>query len=303
MFSLCEILPRPWPTIDVLDVGASDIPGEPAAYHKLVRQGVARVTGFEAVEEECRKLNSSAPETQRFLPYAVGNGSTGTFRQCNIPATSSLFEPNRTLLDRFQNLGEFTRVVRESLVETRRLDDIAEVESADYLKLDVQGAEYDVIEGAARVLSSTLVVHTEVEFVPLYLGQPLFAEVDQALRRQGFCFHRFTGLAGRTFKPMIAHNDPNALLSQMLWADAVYVRDWMHWDALNAGQLLKTALILHDVYGSADLCMIALAQHDRKTGSAICGPYLRRLQNAESGQRAPRAPLAAERRNEYAPAR
>jgi FkbM family methyltransferase len=280
MFSLDQILPHPLPSIHVVDVGASDLPGCPPVYQPLIEKGAVRVTGFEPVEEECRKLNAANGAVHTYLPCAVGDGTRGTFRQCNFPATSSLFEPNRTLLDRFQNLGEFTRVVRECPIETRRLDDIAEVQGVDYLKLDVQGAEYAVIQGAARTLASTLVVHTEVEFVPLYVGQPLFAEVDQALRRNGFCFHRFAGIAGRAFKPMIAHNDPNALLSQMLWADAVYVRDWMRWESSTAEELLKLALILHDVYASFDLCMIALAQFDRRGGSALCGRYLQDLQCA-----------------------
>lgn len=277
MFSLCEILPQPLPGIHVVDVGASELPGCPPMYQTLVEKGLARITGFEPVEEECRKLNSGNGSIHTWLPYAVGNGATGTFRQCSFPATSSLFEPNRALIDRFQNLGEFTRVVREFPIETHRLDDIPGLEAVDYIKLDVQGAECDVIEGAARTLASTLVVQTEVEFVPMYIGQPLFAEVDQALRRNGFCFHRFAGVAGRTFKPMMANHDPNAMLSQMLWADAVYVRDWMRWESLTTAQLLKLALILHDVYRSADVCMLALAQFDRGSGSELCGRYLQRL--------------------------
>jgi len=277
MFSLDQILPRPLPKIHVVDVGASDLPGSPPVYHPLVEKGFTRITGFEPVEEECSKLNAVKGAAHTYLPYAVGDGSQGTFRLCNFTVTSSLLEPNRALLDRFQNLGEFTRVVRECPIQTRRLDDISEVQEVDYIKLDVQGAEYAVIQGASRTLASTLVVHTEVEFVPLYIGQPLFAEVDQELRRNGFCFHRFAGLAGRTFKPMVAHNDPNAMLSQMLWADAVYVRDWMRWDSLTADQLLRMALILHEVYGSFDLCMIALAQFDRRSGGALCGQYLQQL--------------------------
>ena len=46
----------------------------------------------------------------------------------------------------------------------------------------MQGAERDVIEGASDTLKGVSVVHTGVEFVPLYEGQSLFAEVDQALR-------------------------------------------------------------------------------------------------------------------------
>ena len=277
MFSLCEILPKPLPSIHVVDVGAMALDGVPPPYNGLLTGGVARVTGFEPVEEECRKLNAASAGAHTFLPYAVGDGTTRTFRECNFSMTSSLYEPNTALLDRFQNLGELTRVVKQFPVETRRLDDLAEVRGVDYLKLDVQGAECDVIEGAPQVLSHTLVVHTEVEFVPLYIGQPLFAEVDQALRRNGFCFHRFAGLAGRAFKPLVYQNNVNAMLSQALWADAIYVRNWMDWESLRPEQLLKLALILHDVYSSCDLCLVALDYFDRKTGGALRARYLGRL--------------------------
>ena len=277
MFSLCEILPKPLPSIHVVDVGAMAVEGMLPPYNPLLTAGVARVTGFEPVEEECKKLNATSGPVHSFLPYALADGTVRTFRQCNFSMTSSLYQPNTALLDLFQNLGELTRVVKQSPLPTYRLDDLPQVREVDYLKLDVQGAECDVIDGGAEALSYTLVVHTEVEFVPLYIGQPLFAEVDQALRRKGFCFHRFAGIAGRAFKPLIYQNNINAMLSQALWAEAIYVRDWMNWESLSAEQLLKLALILHDVYSSCDLCLVALDQFDRKSGGALRGRYVERL--------------------------
>ena len=55
-------------------------------------------------------------------------------------------------------------------------------------------------------------MQTEVEFVPLYKKQPLFAEVDIALRELGFVFHRFGGMAGRTMKPLVVTSNPFQVL-------------------------------------------------------------------------------------------
>src|SRR5262249_49269140 len=151
--------------------------------------------------------------------------------ECNFSMTSSLFEPNTALLAKFQNLEEAVRVVERWPVETKRLDDIPEVRETDFLKVDVQGAELLVFRGGERMLNDVLVVQTEVEFVPLYKDQPLFADVDTFLRGRGFQFHRMSW-TGRTFKPLILNNDANAAMSQMLWGDAIYVRDFMAFDQL-----------------------------------------------------------------------
>ena len=197
--------------------------------------------------------------------------------------TSSLLEPDSALLDKFQKLGNLVQVVKTHRVETRRLDDIAEVAGADYLKVDVQGGEMLVFGGAVELLKSVLVINTEVEFVPLYKQQPLFADIDTFLRAHGFLLHRLS-FTGRTFKPLIWNNDLNSMMSQVLWGDAIYVRDFMRFDQLSAEALLKVAAILHENHGSLDLAAVALAAHDQKTGSQLHARYLQALVGASRKQ-------------------
>jgi len=279
-FHLTELLaPKPPmteavpPVITVVDVGALPLPGAREFYAGLIDQGLCRVIGFEPAGDACERLNEEHGNDHTFLPYFIGNGEKGTFRLCNPEMTSSLFEPNTALLEKFQNLAELTQVVERSEVETRRLDDVEEARAADMVKLDVQGAELDVIENADAVLENAVVVHTEVEFVPMYKDQPLFAEVDQALRARGFSFHKFMGFAGRAFKPLIV-GDQNALASQYLWSEAVYVKDFMALEVLTAEQILKQAIILHEVYGSCDMAHHILAEYDRKSGDSLAQRYL-----------------------------
>jgi hypothetical protein len=183
------------------------------------------------------------------------------------------------LLEKFQNLSELVQVVERTTVSTKRLDDIDEVQNADYLKIDVQGAEVDVFNGAKNLLADIMIVHTEVEFVPLYINQPLFAEVDQILRKHGFLFHKFCrgGMVGRNFKPLIVNNNINQSLSQVLWSDVIYVKNFLHYDQMPPGKLLKLAVILHDVYGSYDLVHYILQQYDKHTSRKCAEQYLRLL--------------------------
>jgi FkbM family methyltransferase len=274
MFDLLQLTP-PFGKIQVVDVGAMDLGAE--IYDPLLKAGVAEVIGFECVQAECDRLNAMRRDSRTYLPYAIGDGRERDFHECNFPMTSSLLEPHTVLLDQFQNLENLTQVVKKHRLLTRRLDEIPEIRSADFLKLDVQGAELDVLNGGDRVLADALVVHTEVEFVEMYKGQPLFAEVDQRLRKSGFVFHRFAGLAGRTFKPLVVNHDINVALSQTLWGDAVYVKDFMAFDRLPPEKLLRLAAILHLVYGSYDLALRALQAYDRQSASVVAESYFQRL--------------------------
>ena len=256
------------PPVKIVDVGAMDIGGKESPHVRLVRAGKASLVGFEPVAAECERLNALDP-AQKYLPFAVGDGGDAVLRECNFPMTSSLYEPNTALLEKFQALAELTTVVRRIPLQTRRLDDVAEAAGAEYLKLDVQGAELDILKGAQRLMASVLVVHTEVAFVPLYRDQPLFADVDAELRRHGLVFHRFMGISGRAYKPFLKNNDPSDPISQFLWADAVYIRDFMRFGELAPAQLLQLALIVNECYISFDLAALALRAHDEATGGTL----------------------------------
>ena len=54
------------------------------------------------------------------------------------------------------------------------------------LKIDVQGAELDVLRGCGELLALFRYVYVELSFVPLYTGQPLSDEVIAFLRAAGF---------------------------------------------------------------------------------------------------------------------
>lgn len=264
------------PPLKIVDVGAMSLGEGHDAYSPLVKAFPCEIVGFEPVAAEWEKLVAMNIPGHTYLPYFVGDGTVRTFHECNSSMTSSMFEPNTALLEKFQALEELTRVVRTATVETRRLDDLPETVGCVFLKIDVQGAELMVLSGAETRLKDVLVIHTEVEFVPLYKGQPMFADIDIFLRGRGFAFHKVK-LFGRTFKPLIPNNNIYAALSQNLWGDAVYVRDFMTFDTLPPEALLKIAIICHENYESYDLAGVALEDYDRKMGTGLQMDYLRAL--------------------------
>jgi hypothetical protein len=76
---------------------------------------------------------------------------------------------------------------------------------------------------------------------------------------------------------MLFNNSIYALVNQLIWADAVYVRDFMAFMDLPAESLLKLAAILHENFQSFDLAALALDAYDKQTGSALQLAYLQRV--------------------------
>jgi protein O-GlcNAc transferase len=275
LFSFLDMLGRAAPRLDVVDVGAMWMGEENCAYRPLLRH--AHVVGFEPVPEECAKLNKLGLRNHTYLPYFIGDGGEGTFYLTAAPMCSSLYEPNMRLLSRFYEVDELTRPVATSRVQTKRLDDIPEIGGVDFLKVDVQGGELGVIKGAERLLRTALVVQTEVEFIEMYIGQPLFAEVDQEMRRQGYVLHIMGHACGRPMKPIAPGGRADQMVNQAMWTDAVYVKDFMRLKELSQEQLVKMAVILHELYGSVDLAALCLQHHDAKVNKGLWKAYMTRL--------------------------
>jgi FkbM family methyltransferase len=263
--------------IDVLDIGAAL--NERPPYQSLVDAGRARIIGFEPNPQECDRLNREYGEPHRFFPCFVGGGSTAIFHETNWSLTGSLYEPNSPLLEKFQNLAEVVRPVAMHLVSTTRADDLSEIDNVDFIKIDAQGSEHAIFQNASRLLTGTLLIQTEVLFVELYRNQPMFADVDILLRSKGFQFHTFDNVGRRAFKPLIANRDINSGVRQILWADALYVRDWMNLEELDAQKLCKYAVLAHDLLRSYDLAHLALVALDSKMGTSFAVTYLNRLLN------------------------
>lgn len=72
-------------------------------------------------------------------------------------------------------------------VPVKRLDTLITAPARPaLLKIDVQGFEYEVLEGASALLPQIDAIYVEASFVELYAGQRLAAEVETLLEGAGF---------------------------------------------------------------------------------------------------------------------
>jgi FkbM family methyltransferase len=255
----------------VVDIGANPIEGVPP-YKPLLDAQLCRVTGFEPQASALAELNLKKGVYETYLPYAVGDGREHSLNLCAYSGWTSLFVPSAAALEVFPFFKNNARVVGQARMQTRRLDDLVEVGDIDFLKIDVQGGELAVFAHGRKKLNNAVVIQTELQFVDLYDGQPSFGQVDQELRAQGFIPHAFAGLKKWPISPLELGGNPTQPLNQLLEADLVYVRDFIHADGMSSDQLKHLGLIAHSCYNSFDLtgrCVALLEQRNVMPAGAL----------------------------------
>ncbi len=118
------------------------------------------------------------------LDVAVSDTSgTATFHLTAHDHNSSLHTPRpemQTTIDAgWESAGDIE-------VRTLTLDDLVGDRSVDVLKIDVQGAEMDVLRGGAEALSRTRAVLLEMNFFSQYEGDATFNTLHAEMDRHGF---------------------------------------------------------------------------------------------------------------------
>jgi FkbM family methyltransferase len=266
--ALTRLLERP---VVAIDVGCRD--GVRPAWRELGPH--ARLVGFDPDPAECARLNAAAgdPLRERYeaLALASSNGEA-TLHLTADPQSSSLYPPDPIAIRRYPELWRHeprgTQTIRTTTVDSWAQS--ADVGAIDVVKVDVQGAELDVLRGAERSLESVRVIETEVEFQELYQGQPLFTDVNRFLRERGFSLWRLREIhhcglsrAGRG-EPVFGVGDyveRTRLGGQIAWANAVYVRDELADVRASASWLTRARdACVASIFGCPELVELALRE-------------------------------------------
>jgi FkbM family methyltransferase len=140
----------------------------------------------------------------------AGSNGSATFYQLRHPAGSSLLKPNATIGKEFE--ADSWNVIGEARVKKIGYDDLVKDESEiSVLKLDIQGAEREVLENSEEGLRKTKSVIMEVFFTPHYEKDAVFPELHELMARKNFGLYRLSPAYDRG--------------GRSLFADAVYVRE------------------------------------------------------------------------------
>lgn len=176
----------------VLDVGANM-----GQFASEMRQcGYAKkIVSFEPTSRAYRELVRSSAKDRMWDVYpCCALGDHNGELEINI-AGNSLSSSILPMLEAHRNAAPNSAYQGKEVVTVKTLDDAARqyIESAraPFLKIDTQGYEWAVLDGAQEVLPKIKGVLVELSLVPLYDGQHLWMDVIARLEAAGFTLWAF----------------------------------------------------------------------------------------------------------------
>jgi FkbM family methyltransferase len=270
----------------VVDVGArSGFKKEWKAFGDALR-----VYCFEADAEECNRLNDAASGNVVYLPYVLG-AKTGdaTLHHTRFSDSSGLYQTNWDYFSRLLNRDNGITEKQENIRVTTLTDALSSsgVKSVDFLKLDVEGAELDVLRGATSYVESgrLIGVLSEFRFHEEINGSPPFWQLDAYLQQRGFRLYdmHFSHQSRRVlpYEGLSDYRLPNGerffaytVNGQIQDGDALYFRDLLI--PANAAirraatpvQLLKAACLL-EVYALSDCAAEVVVEHRERLAPLV----------------------------------
>jgi FkbM family methyltransferase len=172
-------------------------------------RGVAEFHLFEMDQEEAARLKRKYESDAGITIYPIAlysSDSTLTFRVSEHQALNSVFHSNEELLKSNDYM------LREFAVTAER--------EIHFLKLDVEGAEYELLKGAKKQLqTSVLGIRSEVLFAPVYQDAPLFGDLHRLMLDHGFELLNFdyTGAGNKAARFTLPGRYGKLLSSDAVW--------------------------------------------------------------------------------------
>jgi FkbM family methyltransferase len=267
----------------IVDAGARDADEDPRWRPFPPRR--LSIFGFEPDAAEAARLNQRVTQDgqdRQYYPAGLwGVSGTMRFEHNKSGGGSSFLRQNRAVTDRwkFENQTA-TSLARDMFFPVRAepmrvvsLDGWAaetEVRKIDFLKLNVQGGELEVLKGGTGLLVGTLGVLVEVAFVESYRARPMFADIDAFLRGAGFTFFDLLAhhYVGRAAAPLAAQHltlvearlgQRVSAWGQLIEGHALYLRDPIAPGSREAGVIGCIKLVaLAEAYGQIEFAFEVL---------------------------------------------
>ena len=180
------------------------------------------------------------------------------FHLCKKQEVSSVYPPNFNFLNKFAdserfNVEKIIHINADTLSNQLKKEGIDEV---DFIKIDTQGYELSILKGCSSYLENVVGLEVEVEFEPVYIGQPLFSELDNYVKENGFIL---VDLKRYYWKRKNNKNTGNRK-GQIIFGDALYFKSpeqILSSSNISQEKIIRT-IYVYLSYGYVDLSQVLL---------------------------------------------
>ena len=251
--------------LTLVDAGARGSLDEPWA---SINQKSLKVIGFEPDEKECERLNSLSANRHYFPVALWSKEGELDINITQVPSCSSVYKPNFNLIKRYEKNNWEPRLIKNSVsFKSSTLDKILGGNNTycDFLKIDTQGAEYEILKGAENCLNDNIfAVLVETWTAEVYKGQHLTGEILQLMSKNGFSLFDINIAAAwqRKTSDRIKHAGKRQIIGlDLLFLKTPPEESWFK----NHTKLVK-AVALSETYGFPDYALELIEKHQKSFG-------------------------------------
>lgn len=241
--------------VAVVDVGASG--GLSPRWENITPHFLAIL--FEPDQKAYEGLTAQPGKNYIILNSALADTcGEAEFYSCRSQGASSVRLPNYPVLEKFPEAGRY-EITAQTKIKTDTLQSLLEkngIADIDFIKVDTQGSELDILKGAGKLLEDVIGLEVEVEFIPIYMEQPLFCEVNGFITDFGFQLYDMN----RYFWKRTAARYVANTRGQLIFGDALYFKSPETVLSLHGNHPEKVmhAMVVYLAYRYYDLAEILL---------------------------------------------
>ena len=196
----------------IIDIGANE--GQYAqSMRKLGFKGI--ISSFEPITDVFKKLSENSTEDNKWKVFNLALGNSEEQLEINVSknrVSSSLLE----MLPEHVKQEPDSIFVSKEKISIKRLDTLWRELSFDsqnvLVKMDVQGYEKNVLDGASESLQRIKLIQLEMALIPLYKGELLLADMIRYMEGLGFKLYN------------LINGFNNFETGQLLQVDGIFIR-------------------------------------------------------------------------------
>ena len=222
----------------LLDIGAAD--GVNAKWNIISKK--SNIILVEPHKKSAQRLKNKGLNVIESVLNSEDNKEV-KFYSTKKATCSSFYKPNFNHLKKFSDSDRF-KIISEEVFVSKSLDtEIKKFSQPDFIKIDTEGSELDILKGSNETLQNVHGLEVECSFNQLREGQPLFNEVRDYLEKKGFIFIDFVTMIRWEKESFSFHGQPQITDALFLKNEEIVIKKFLS-NEINLDDLINYIVVL-----------------------------------------------------------